>query len=156
MRCLTAGLTIVLIVTSAAFAQNSMLSSDLLHGPGRENGLVVWEFDPESGATLGNGIDLRCMKANLIFKADGTLAYENSFQVPPVCPATIRPGMKPPRWELTFSQDTGAVRLNINDDDGNCEFALNISTNQLLLATVCRQVAGQPRQFRYFPRLLDE
>lgn len=139
----------VLNMTPAS-AQEAEIARYLTFGEGQSDTPITWVFDPNSGKTLGTGADLNCMKADLIFEATGLLTYANPDQVPPACPAAIRSGSAPLKWQVVLSAETGTVNLTIEEGAELCSFAIGRTSAGILLTTSCQQVPGQPRQFRYF------
>lgn len=109
---------------------------------------IIWEFDPTSGFTLGNGIDLLCLRADLVFNSDGTVDFING---PPGAEGCT--GTGPMLWALAPNAELGTLGITIADDGTPCAFAVKFggASDSLKLTTSCNQAPGHPRQFRYFP-----
>ncbi len=133
----------------AALADDDSFTNRLLfNDPEGGSTPVVWEFDPTSGFTLGGGIELACLRADLIFDADGTVAFTRGRPDEEGCTGT-----GPLRWALAPNADLGTLGITIADDGEPCAFAVKFgrASDSLKLTTSCNQAPGHPRQFRYFP-----
>ena len=132
-----------------ALADDDKFTNRLLfNDPDGSSAPIIWEFDPTSGLTLGNGIDLVCLRADLVFYADGILAFTKGRPVEEGCTGT-----GPMRWGLAPNAELGTLGITIADNGTPCAFAVKFSRapDSLKLTTSCNQAPGHPRQFRYFP-----
>ncbi|MBL3560648.1 hypothetical protein [Rhodovulum sulfidophilum] len=123
---------------------NRLLFNDPDGGPAP----IIWEFDSTSGFTLGRGIDLACLRADLVFNPDGTLAFTKGRPGEEGCTGT---GTM--LWALAPNAEFGTLGITIADKGAPCAFAVKFgrAPDSLKLTTSCNQAPGHPRQFRYFP-----
>lgn len=160
--------SLIMLVFSASFvlAQDMIadMQQQLVTGPfAGQDKQVNWVFDENSGFTLGDGFELDCMKGDLAFIKDGSIDYGGT---PPKARECLDgetgrdTGMT---WKIQEDKSTSVIQLAISYYGENCLFDIFIisvpatggekRSGELVLTTMCRQLPGQPRQFRYF---LDE
>jgi len=134
---------------STALADDDKFTNRLLfNDPDGGSTPIIWEFDPTSGFTLGSGIELVCLRADLVFNADGTVAFIKGRPDEEGCTGT-----GPMLWALAPNAELGTLGITMSDGGAPCAFAVKFGSvsDSLKLTTFCNQAPGHPRQFRYFP-----
>lgn len=143
-----ASLGLILTFGTALADDDKFTNRLVFNNPDGGSAHIIWEFDPTSGFTLGGGIDLVCLRADLIFSADGTLAFSKERPSEEGCTGT-----GPMLWALAPNAELGTLGITIDDNGASCAFAVKFgrTPDSLKLTTSCNQAPGHPRQFRYFP-----
>lgn len=137
-----------LVMAPIAAAQDlSSLEDQLIYGAGpRGDAPAYWRFDPASGTTLGKGLDVRCFRADLIFRPDHTLEFAE-------WPSEAKGCEHGAMWRLGLDPGTKTYRLEISSAVGDCTFAVRFPpapTTTLSLSTTCLQQRYAPVEFIYF------